>query len=90
MELFSAPVITVTERYRIEIVTLETGSTKLFCTPARASEAALRLKRAWRRFQAIEAGYSPWLSPLQEGHFELRKAPLGPGLLATRLSPQMA
>ena len=66
----------MTERYRIEIVTLETGSTELFCTPASAQEADLCLKQAWRRcLEAIEAGYPLWLSPLKEGHFELRKAP---------------
>ncbi len=77
----------MTERYRIEIVNLETGSTELFCTLASASEAELCLKQAWYRcLDAIEEGYPLWLSPLQEGHFELRKAPLGPGLLAYRIS----
>ncbi len=76
------------ERYRIEIVNLETGSTDLFCTLASASEAELCLKRAWHRcLDAIEEGYPLWLSPLQEGHFELRKTPLSPGLLAYRISP---
>ncbi len=76
------------ERYRIEIVNLETGSTELFCGLASASEADLCLKRAWLRcFKAVEAGYPLWLSPLQEGHFELRKAPRGPGVLAYRISP---
>ena len=78
----------MTERYRIEIVNLETGSTALFRTLASASEADLCLKQAWYRcLQAMEEGYPLWLSPLQEGHFELRKAPLGPGLLAYRISP---
>ena len=78
----------MTERYRIEIVDLETGSTELFCTPASASEADLCLKRAWLRcLKAVEVGYPLWLSPLQEGHFELRKAPLSLGLLAYRISP---
>ncbi len=77
----------MTERYRIEIVNLETGSTELFCTPASASEADLCLKQAWYRcLDAIEEGYPLWLSPLQEGHFELRKAALGPGVLAYQIS----
>ena len=78
----------MTERYRIEIVNLETGSTELFCTLASASEADLCMKRAWLRcLKALGGGYPVWLSPLQEGHFELRKTPLGSGVLAYRISP---
>ncbi len=52
---------------------METGSQELFCTLASPSEANLCLKQAWYRcLDAIEEGYPLWLSPLQEGHFELR------------------